>query len=188
MSEAINAAIETILDGILKAEGGYVDDPSDAGGATNHGVSLRYAKGKPLAELDLDHDGDIDKHDIRLVTIELARSLYKEDFFYNPGLNRFPAEFHAQLFDISVNAGGSRAVALLQRALGALSYPVATDGQIGPKTLSELLRAIARYGVKRVNNEIVTQRIAFYEDIIRRKPSQVRFHDGWMSRARGFLI
>ena len=33
--------IEDILDQVLRSEGGFVEDPADPGGATNHGVSLR---------------------------------------------------------------------------------------------------------------------------------------------------
>ena len=45
---------------ILRCEGGYTDHPSDPGGATNLGISLRFAQD---IALDLDDDGDTDATD-----------------------------------------------------------------------------------------------------------------------------
>ena len=62
--------IDEIIDDIIQREGGYNDIKEDKGGATNFGISLRYASG---IGLDLDNDGDVDKDDIRIVSIETIR-------------------------------------------------------------------------------------------------------------------
>lgn len=54
-------------DHVLKVEGGYVDDPNDAGGATNWGISLRFVKQSGV-DLDIDGDGDIDAEDMKALT------------------------------------------------------------------------------------------------------------------------
>ena len=51
---------------LLRAEGGYVNDPNDAGGATNHGISLRAVRLRDVdrdghLDFDLDRDGDVDR-------------------------------------------------------------------------------------------------------------------------------
>ena len=59
------------LDWIFWAEGGYVDDPDDPGGATRFGISLRLLK--KMGKLgDIDGDGDIDADDIRRLSSDSA--------------------------------------------------------------------------------------------------------------------
>ncbi len=178
--------VEQILDTIIGHEGAFVDDKYDKGGATKYGVSLRYAKGLP--EMDLDGDGDIDRNDIMLVDQELARKLYKRDFFYSFGLDELPTLLQPQLFDLSVNAGGRRAVKTLQSALKALGYQLKVDGYNGSKTTSAAYNASKHIGAERVNEEIVSERVKFYRRIVAKHPSQKRFLNGWTKRAKSFLI
>jgi len=179
-------SVDELIHDIIRREGGYNDIKQDKGGATNLGVSLRYAKGKP--QMDLDGDGDIDKNDIRLVTPEIAAELYKEDFFYGPQIDRLPVGLHAQMFDISVNAGGKRAAILLQSTLADLGYEMRMiDGDIGPVTCATAERAIAERGLKAVNNALVQKRKGFYARIIAKDPSQKKFAKGWNNRAEEFL-
>jgi lysozyme family protein len=179
-------AVEQILDTIIGHEGGFVDDKYDKGGATKYGVSLRYAKGIP--ELDLDHDGDIDRDDIMLVDQKLARKLYKRDFYYAFGLDELPTLLQPQLFDLSVNAGGRRAVKTLQYALVSLGYQLKIDGYNGRKTTSAAHDATKHIGLKSVNEEVVRERINFYHRIVAKNPSQKRFLNGWTKRAKSFLV
>ncbi|SER29737.1 Predicted Peptidoglycan domain-containing protein [Faunimonas pinastri] len=178
--------VDQMIDDIIKREGGYNEVRGDAGGATNLGVSLRYAKGKP--EMDLDHDGDIDKHDIMLVTPEIAHRLYKRDFFQAPGIDGFPDVLQPQLFDISVNAGGGRSIKCLQEALNACAKAgLKVDGYSGPKTEAAAANAVARLGAKTVVNQIVAERIEFYQSIVAHDASQSKFLKGWTNRAKSFL-
>jgi hypothetical protein len=58
---------------LLLIEGGFVDDPTDRGGTTKYGISLRFlaaagafdSDGDGIADFDLDMDGDIDGADVR---------------------------------------------------------------------------------------------------------------------------
>lgn len=177
--------VDQIIDDILKKEGGYNDIKEDRGGATNLGVSLRYAKSVP--EMDLDGDGDIDKFDIMMVTPEIARRLYKRDFFYGPGIDTLPPQLHPQLFDISVNSGGRRAIKLLQMTLNEMGMALKVDGYSGPATEDAAARAVRMIGWDQVNNRLVQERIDFYEAIIHGNPSQAKFRKGWMKRARSFI-
>ncbi len=57
---------------LFDSEGGFVNDPDDAGGATNMGVTLRTWR---KVGYDIDGDGDIDKDDLK--------SLSKADVIWN---------------------------------------------------------------------------------------------------------
>jgi lysozyme family protein len=69
---------------ILRAEGELSDDPADAGGITKWGVCLRFAKDTKNLELfDKDGDGDIDRNDIKKLTIEDATEASRSIFGIN---------------------------------------------------------------------------------------------------------
>ena len=178
--------IDEIIDEVLKAEGGFVDDPSDSGGATNHGVSLRYARD---IGLDLDGDGDTDRDDILLVTRDVARDLYKEDFFYKPRIDTLPDGLHPQMVDIAVNAGAPRAVILLQQTLNRrFGTDLDEDGRMGRKTREAAEDACHNFGWWRLNNDLVDVRCAFYRSLAERRESQKKFLRGWLRRAESFRV
>lgn len=184
--------VDEMIDDILKHEGGYVDHKSDKGGATNHGISLRYAKG---IGLDLDGDGDTDKDDIRLVTPEVARKLYKEDFLYTPRIDILPDYLEPQMFDMAVNHGPPRAITMLQRSLNMLRSiagvelaPLEDDGVMGKRTRLMAEAVTEKLGKSVVNNKLVDMRVSFFEAIVRRDPSQKAFIKGWLRRAESFRM
>lgn len=175
--------VEKIIDDIIEREGGLNDIPEDAGGITNLGISLRYAC---RVGLDLNGDGTVDGDDIRIVTPEVAKELYTEDFFYLPGIHKLPEPIQAQMVDMAVNMGPPRAIMILQEVLyKALGIEVVCDGVIGPKTRSLADRASEEMGVF-LGNALVDERVAFYEDLVKRKPSQQKFIRGWTKRACEF--
>lgn len=96
-------------------EGGYVNNPNDPGGETNWGISKRAYP----------------KLDIRALTRDQAKALYRRDFWDRVDGDRMIARgFGAvafQAFDFAVNSGIETAVRYLQRAVG-----VADDGHWGP--------------------------------------------------------
>jgi lysozyme family protein len=113
-------------------EGGFVDHPRDPGGATNHGISLRYARSKGRL-VDLDQDGDVDADDIRLVTPEVAQSLYHMDFWRPIRGDELPPALALIAFDAAINNGTSQAVRWMQAAAA-----VRVDGQLGPLSMQAL--------------------------------------------------
>ena len=125
--------IDDILDEVLRSEGGFVEDPADPGGATNHGISLRYARG---VGLDNDGDGDTDRDDILSVTADQARDLYRDDFWVRPGLDRLPGEIQPVMVDWAVNSGPPRPIMAMQRVinLADIGHTLDDDGVMGPKT------------------------------------------------------
>ena len=68
---------------IVAREGGYVDDPSDPGGATKHGVTIGTMR---RLGLDLTGDGKVDAEDVRRLTPDRAEAIFIEHYFDRPGI------------------------------------------------------------------------------------------------------
>lgn len=155
---------------VLKHEGGFVDHPADPGGATNHGISLRYARSRG-SMFDLDADGDVDRDDILLVTPAKAAMVYREWFWRDVHGDELPAGVDLAVFDYAVNSGSGRAIKALQRAVGAQP-----DGFIGPQTLAAI--RLARPNAAAVVEAICGERITFLRGL-RTWPT---FGKGWGRR------
>lgn len=178
--------IDDILDEVLRSEGGFVEDPADPGGATNHGISLRYARG---VGLDNDGDGDTDRDDILSVTADQARGLYRDDFWVRPGLDRLPGEIQPVMVDWAVNSGPPRPIMAMQRVinLADIGHTLDDDGVMGPKTRRAAEQAQSEMGPF-FNNAIVDERIGFYQQLVENRPESERFLRGWLARAERFRV
>jgi lysozyme family protein len=106
---------EKALEFTLKWEGGYVNLPSDPGGATKYGISLKYAQS---VGLDKDGDGDTDEDDIKLLTIKDAADKYKHDFWDANHCGDYPSPFCVALFDTCVQHSPKAVKQLLAEANG----------------------------------------------------------------------
>src|SRR6185369_7386753 len=135
-------SVQELLDDVVVKEGGYNDIAEDAGGATNYGISLKYAQTvgdrdrDGQLDLDLNRDGQVDKQDIKVMTREVAEKLYLRDFFFGPKIDKMPASIQPLLFDCAINHGPSRGVQFVQEVVNLAGFgPIREDGQIGPTTI-----------------------------------------------------
>ncbi len=131
-----------------RAEGGYVDHPSDPGGRTNHGITERVARAHGF------------KGDMRDLSAVKAEEIAKREYWDVIRLDEISTLSDAiaqELFDTNLNmwadkAGGRAAIYFLQRQLNALNsqqrhYPdVVVDGRIGEKTIAALREFLRRRG------------------------------------------
>jgi lysozyme family protein len=167
--------LDTIIDKILKAEGGYVNNPNDNGGPTNFGVTqetyTRY----------LGRAASI--NDIKTMPIAHARDIFKKQYYFAPKINLLPEELQPVVTDACVLYGPKRAIIFLQKVLN-----VAQDGVLGPATAKAATDFIAAHGIVEVVNDYVEERIAFCERIVARNPSQKIFLKGWKNRANTFRL
>lgn len=182
-------SVAEIAESILDREGGYVNDPDDPGGVTNHGVTVHTMR---RLGLDLDGDGDVDSSDVRRLTKAQAKTIFIKNYFHDPKISSLPAALHATVFDMQVNAG-SNAVRILQRLLRKMGLHVSVDGRIGPQTLAATRRAAElapdhladAYGIERRN---------YYYALADRRASSRKYarrrdggKGGWIRRAEEFI-
>ena len=154
---------------VKRWEGGWVDDPHDPGGATKWGVTIRTLIAKML---DLNNDGVIDRRDIRDMTPEQARDIYKRDYWIASACPRLPPPLALIVFDCAVNQGVGRASRILQKSVRAKA-----DGIIGPMTLAAVDR-VWQHDPKRLLGEYCARRAVHYSSL----SLVVRYGLGWFRR------
>jgi len=151
----------TCLAHVLKHEGGFVNHPSDPGGATNKGVT------KKVWEEWVGHPVTID--DMKALTIEDVQPLYKKNYWDRVRGDDLPAGVDYAVFDVAVNSGVVRAAKFLQTVLG-----LNQDGIIGPVTLA----AVAIAPPRDLVTNICDKRLAFMQSL----PTWSTFGKGWQRR------
>lgn len=172
----------------LQLEGGYADDPQDAGGPTKYGIStLAHAdrngdgRGDGLIDIDGDGTGDVP---VKELTHDQAAAIYRR-VYWRPAWDQIRDQAVAsRLFAACVLFGMQRAQVMLQRSLNRYSQmtagemPLLEDGIAGPVTISRLNAADAPVALGLFRAEqvsLLTFRIAG-------APSQRKFARGWLRR------
>ena len=182
-------SVDEITAEILRREGGYVNDPDDPGGPTNHGVTLGTMR---RLGIDLDGDGVIDTSDVRALSRERAADIYKHHYFGKPGIAALPDMVQASVYDMYVNAGGN-AVKILQRLMGEFGVPVTVDGAIGPMT-RRAAAEVARIAPGHFADAYGIARRNYYYRLADKRPASRKFarrrdggKGGWILRAEAFI-
>jgi hypothetical protein len=111
---------------IVAREGGFVNDPDDPGGATNHGVTIHTLR---RLGIDVNRDTRIDVADVKALTRAQAVEIYLEHYYTRPGIAALPEALQASVFDMYVNAGGN-AVKILQRLLTDRGFRASRTGRL----------------------------------------------------------
>ena len=88
--------------------------------------------------------------------------------------------YDKELVDMVVNHGYSNTVPIVQRAINTK-----VDGASGKGTRKAIQDALKNPNSLQI--ELVKNRASFYNDIVKRDPSQSEFLKGWLSRAYSFL-
>ncbi len=181
--------VEEIAREIVAREGGYVNDPDDPGGATNHGVTIHTMR---RLGLDLTGDGRVTEADVRVLPQAKALEIFVDHYFHAPKIAALPQPLQASVFDMYVNAG-SNAVKILQRVFNAMRIDVTVDGVIGPQTIKAAKDAFEAAPKHLVDAYGIARRNYYYELADRRAASRkyARRRDGgkggWIVRAEEFM-
>ena len=99
---------ETMLNFVLLREGGYVNDPDDPGGETNHGITHEvydsYRRSKKLP-----------KRSVKYITDDEVVDIYYNNYYKASGADKIKNPRLAMaVFDTSVNMGVSVAFPVLK--------------------------------------------------------------------------
>ncbi len=158
---------------ILRNEGGWVNDPSDPGGVTKYGISLRFLKATGDLNFDLDGDGDIDYFDIKALAIKNAEDAYYIYFWLPLKLDQLKNdELALQVFDFAINAGKRTAILALQLVSGCKQ-----DGLIGHQTIDA-----ANTFIDNIAERYKKERVFYYKDLALKKPAFTKYLKGWLNR------
>lgn len=150
-------------------EGGFGNHPNDTGGATMCGVTLAtfrqyYGEDKTVA-------------DLRAMTEAQWRHIMKGGFWDKCWADQIRSQAVAEIIvDWCVNSG----VGMLKRVQGIVG--VRQDGVMGPKTLAAINACRAQI----LHFNIKAARAAYYETIVRNRPANMTFYDGWLNRLASF--
>lgn len=165
-----------IINDIIRVEGGYVNDSSDSGGATNFGITVAVAR-------SYGYTGDM-----RDLPRETAFDIYTAKYWEAvkaDDIIKLSEAVAAEVVDTSVNMGPNRAGTFLQRSLNVLnnrgsSYPdLVVDGNIGTASIS----ALSSYLNTRTDKVLVRMlnclQGAYYVTLAERREKDERFIFGW---------
>lgn len=150
---------------IIKWEGGFVNDPSDLGGATNKGVTLStfrsvYGKNKTVS-------------DLKAMTDQQWETIFKRFFWDKWRADEIEDQSIANILVDWVWASGAYGIKIPQSMLR-----VTIDGIVGAKTIA----AVNAKDGKTFFAEIKKERIAFIDRICNSRPQNKKFKKGWLNR------
>jgi lysozyme family protein len=164
----------------IDVEGGYSDNPADAGGVTNHGITESIARA-------WGYEGSM-----QALTQAQAIQIAQDVFYIDPAFNLVAAiddPLGDLLFDIGFNAGPATAGKFVQTAINALNYPAGSlgatltvDGQLGSfsrEAISKFYAARGSDGHAVLTGMVLAQHSVRYIILSQAAASQKQFEYGW---------
>lgn len=152
---------------VIGHEGGYQDNPADRGNYTGGAINAGELKGTKFGISAAAYPGE----DIRNMTLERAREIYKRDYWGPAGCDAVPGALRFDLFDMAVHSGVKAAIKALQRAVGEVE-----DGILGARTL----QAISTLSTAQLLYRMTAARLVALTQVSDRAWSE--FGRGWVRR------
>lgn len=162
-----------------RAEGGYVNNLNDSGGATNHGITEQVARAHGF------------KGDMRDLSKERATQIAKAQYWDVMRLDDVAAlsePIAREMFDAGFLSGAATAVAWLQRCLNVgnrqqFDYPdILADGLMGALSIAALkafLNKRGRDGETALLNALNGLQSAHFTTLAERRAKDESFWFGW---------
>ncbi len=176
---------------VLKNEGGFSDDPNDAGGATNFGISLRFLREitvERLKKYGIFVTADLLNVDtIRNLTKDQAILIYKGEFWDQAAFHLIDFQpFCNYVFDMCVSHGIAQGIKMLQRAIWSMfqernSHGIADDGHLGELTLVAINSTLVCLWPE-LATALVVERAGYMRLLVALDPKKKEFLDGWLDR------
>jgi lysozyme family protein len=160
---------------VLKSEGGYVNDPNDAGGETNKGVT--YTVWKSVFG---------DTHDrFMAMSDEDWGQIFKKNYWDLVCGDQINSQRIADLLaDWAYNAGRRTPSIDVQDILNhSFAQHLTEDGQLGSSSIA----AINAVDENTLFNDIVQKRLWFYDQCVASHPSNAKYIVGWRNRVHALV-
>ena len=151
---------------ILVVEGGFVNNPSDTGGATKFGIT------KNVYEKFVGHKVSLDE--IKNMPIGNAIRIYKESYWdkiRGDDIDSFATAY--AIFDQAVNWGPKVAIMRAQKALDMVQTGTLSDTFIESLNMADEETFI---------NDFLNLSSEAYKNLVQTKPSNAVFLSGWLKR------
>lgn len=174
--------IDSIIEDVLRTEGGYVNDARDAGGETNFGITIATARQNGYTG------------PMRNMPRDFAKEVYRRQYVVAPGFDKIAGismPIAAELVDTGVNMGQKVAATFLQRALNGLNSQgrdyadIAVDGMAGAGTRAALQAYLAKRGTtgeQRLLTLLNALQGARYLELAEGRAANEAFLYGWLAR------
>lgn len=167
--------IDKIINQVIDAEGGYVNDPDDPGGETNFGITVKVARA----------NGYMDE--MEYMPRHFAEIVYRRKYISEPKFDTIIGHSEliaAEVIDTGVNCGQRTSCKFLQEVLnsfnldGKLFPELTVDGLMGNKTTNALAAFLQRRGSegeKVLHFTLNCRQVAYYMALKKDK-----FFYGWV--------
>jgi lysozyme family protein len=166
-SQKYPAAFLESVELTLAAEGGYVNDPSDAGGETKFGISQR----------------SYPKLDIANLTRDDAIAIYFADYWNKFHLGDLPPRVAAKVFNIGLDIYPMPAIICLQRACRACGIAVLETGVVDGSTRNAV-ESLSLANEPALMAALRSELAAHYRLVAANQGKRdQRFIKGWLNRA-----
>lgn len=173
------STFELAIPTILKHEGGLSEDPTDPGGITNFGISLRFLQSE---DIRINSDRIINEQDVRDLTLEKATAIYKEYFWERYCYSSIHSQVIAtKIFDMCVNMGPLNAHKRIQRACWAIGDQGTPndDGILGDSSFHVINQCDAR-----LLAPLKAEFANYYRLLVSQKPTiYQKYLNGYLTRA-----
>lgn len=157
---------------VIMHEGGFVNNPHDAGGATNYGITqitLSEWRGHPVTV-----------EDVRNMPMSEAIAIYSKKYLTDPGFNKIAdMKVRTAIVDAGVLFGQKTVVKALQAIIGVMP-----DAVLGPGTIAAMAHLEPRWLV----NALSVWRIMRHATRCESDHTQAVFIKGWDQRACDFIV
>lgn len=152
---------DIFIDPLIKAEGGYVDNPDDNGGPTKYGITLAT-----LSDWRKQNCTALDVFELHIIE---AKQIYKKKYWDPVRGDELPFALAFLVADAAVNSGPIQAIRWLQKALR-----LSSDGIFGPITLARAQNCTL--------TEVVPYMVSQRLQLMVRHEDYAKFGDGWFRR------
>jgi len=178
------ANVEKYAKWVLKWEGGYVNDPLDAGGETNKGITIAtwksagYDVSEKIPEV-ITKSGKRYKNvtkSLYEMTDEQFTKILKERYWDKWQADKIRSQSVAEMLVQWKWGSGIVGIKNAQKVLG-----VTADGVVGTKTLE----AVNNRNPKELWETLKKAREHFFRDLVVKKPTNQKFLKGWLNRLNG---